>query len=146
MKCMSIDKIHNFPFPTPPSVDSIERALKTLTHLGALLKSEGLDSKSNTVIKHKVSQLGVELSHFPIAPRYAKMLLLSKKDDLLGYTIAIVSGLSVQHSPFIEKLEENEEELYEKIAWSEQELEEEKKRKLKENIVFQKFSLILIYY
>eukprot|EP01091_Cochliopodium_minus_P012546 TRINITY_DN3821_c0_g1_i1.p1 TRINITY_DN3821_c0_g1~~TRINITY_DN3821_c0_g1_i1.p1 ORF type:complete len:1358 (+),score=511.06 TRINITY_DN3821_c0_g1_i1:63-4136(+) len=141
MKCMSIDKIQNFPFPTPPSLDAIERALKTLTYLGALLKTEVLGVKGNTVIKHKVTQLGHELSTFPVAPRYGKMLLLAKKENILGYIVAIVAGLSVQHSPFIEKFEEEveikkeyENENNEKVSFTKKAQEEEDRRKEKARI------------
>ena len=36
MKAMAIPDVRHFPYPTPPDEDDIERALKTLEHLGAL--------------------------------------------------------------------------------------------------------------
>ncbi|KAJ4369712.1 putative ATP-dependent RNA helicase DHR1 [Neocucurbitaria cava] len=51
----------NFPFPTPPDRESLQRAENLLSYLGAL-SSDG-----------KVTKLGHELSLYPLNPRFARM-------------------------------------------------------------------------
>ncbi|VEN64053.1 unnamed protein product, partial [Callosobruchus maculatus] len=84
MKCMNIDKIVNFPFPTAPDLMQLKTAEQRLKILGAL------DDKGN------VTPLGRAISKFPVLPRYGKMLALSHQQDLLPYTICLVAALSVQ--------------------------------------------------
>lgn len=43
-----------------------------------------------------ISPLGTVMASFPVAPRYAKMLALSKQYDCLPYTITIVSAMTVR--------------------------------------------------
>lgn len=93
MKGMGIDEILHFPFPTPPASVAIAHALTMLSQLGAL------DPTS-----HRITSLGKILSRYPIASRYAKMLILARHHapPMLEYTIAIVAGLSGQ-SPFLQQ-------------------------------------------
>lgn len=83
MKCMNIDKVVNFPFLTAPDLLQLRTADKRLEILGAL--KDG-----------KVTPLGRAISKFPVLPRYGKMLALSHQQNLLMYTICLVSALSVQ--------------------------------------------------
>ncbi|KAK4878089.1 hypothetical protein RN001_010595 [Aquatica leii] len=83
MKCMNVDKVHNFPFPTAPDLMQLKTAESRLEVLGALKNS-------------KVTSLGRAISKFPVLPRYGKMLALSHQQNLLPYTICIVAALSVQ--------------------------------------------------
>lgn len=83
MKCMNIDKVVNFPFPTAPDLLQLKTAEHRLEVLGALNKGN-------------VTALGRAISKFPVMPRYGKMLALSHQQDLLPYTICLVSALSVQ--------------------------------------------------
>lgn len=82
MKCMNIDKVVNFPFPTAPDLLQLKTAECRLETLGALKES-------------KVTPLGRAISKFPVLPRYGKMLALSHQQDLLPYTICLVAALSV---------------------------------------------------
>lgn len=43
-----------------------------------------------------ISPLGRIMATFPVAPRYAKMLALSRQHDCLPYTITIVSAMTVR--------------------------------------------------
>lgn len=43
-----------------------------------------------------ISALGRVMATFPVAPRYAKMLALSRQHDCLPYTITIVSAMTVR--------------------------------------------------
>lgn len=83
MKCMNIDKVVNFPFPTAPDLLQLKSAESRLFTLGAM--KDG-----------KVTPLGKAISKFPVLPRYGKMLALSHQQDLLSYTICLVAALSVQ--------------------------------------------------
>ena len=83
MKSMGIDRVANFPFPTPPARQSLLKAEKLLQNLGAL-SSNG-----------QVTSLGQQLSKYPLSPRYGKMLSTGTRDGCLPYVIALVAGLSV---------------------------------------------------
>lgn len=99
MKAMGIHNVLQFPFPTPPDRQAVKMALNTLVNLGAI--TEGADEA--------ITALGHVLVRFPVAARFAKMLLLAKELDVLEYTIAVVAGLS-GHSPFIHVVERREKE------------------------------------
>lgn len=92
MKCMGIDKVINFPFPSPPDLVQLKIAEHKLCLLGALenIKNDKKDSIT------KVTSLGQAISAFPVAPRFGKMLALSHQQDLLPYTVCMVAALSVQ--------------------------------------------------
>lgn len=83
MKCMHLDKIVNFPFPTAPDLMQLKTAEKRMEILELLENS-------------KVTPLGRAVAKFPVLPRFGKMLALSLQFDLLPYTICIVAALSVQ--------------------------------------------------
>ncbi|KAJ8917251.1 hypothetical protein NQ315_002268 [Exocentrus adspersus] len=83
MKCMNVDKVVNFPFPTAPDLLQLKTAESRLETLGALKAG-------------KVTPLGRAIARFPLLPRYGKMLALSHQQDLLPYTICLVAALSVQ--------------------------------------------------
>ncbi|KAH8888735.1 P-loop containing nucleoside triphosphate hydrolase protein [Thozetella sp. PMI_491] len=82
LKAMNLQHVVNFPFPTPPSQSSLVKAEKLLTYLSAI-SAEG-----------QVTQLGTTMSIFPLAPRYARILLVGHLHDCMPYTIALVAGLS----------------------------------------------------
>ncbi|KAJ2312855.1 putative ATP-dependent RNA helicase DHR1, partial [Coemansia sp. RSA 2702] len=90
MKAMCLDNVQNFPFPTPPRRDALQRAERMLTWLGAL------DAKG------RVSKLGELMAVFPVAPRFAKMLIIGQQHGCLAYVIAIVAALSVG-DPFVKE-------------------------------------------
>lgn len=99
MKAMGIHNVLQFPFPTPPDRQAVKMALHTLVNLGAI--TEGANEA--------ITALGHVLVKFPVAARFAKMLLLAKELDVLEYTIAVVAGLS-GHSPFIHVVDRREKE------------------------------------
>lgn len=85
LKSMDLQHVVNFPFPTPPERQSLARAEKLLTYLGAI-SGDG-----------KISSIGRELSIYPLSPRYSKMLLIGHQHDCMAYTIAMVAALAVQN-------------------------------------------------
>lgn len=87
MKAMGIEKVSNFPFPSPPDRVQLEMAEKRLKLLGAL---------ENSQEAAKITKLGTSIASFPVSPRFGKMLALSHQQNLLEYTIAMVAALSIQ--------------------------------------------------
>ena len=100
MKAMNIENVINFPFPTQPSVEGLLASEKRLISMGALKqmndKLEKYRKNRKIALKSVITGLGKAMSHFPINPRYAKMLALSRQHRLMSYTIAIVSSLTIQ--------------------------------------------------
>ncbi|XP_029167253.1 probable ATP-dependent RNA helicase kurz [Nylanderia fulva] len=92
MKTMNINKVVNFPFPTPPDVIQLQSAERRLIILGAL---ESLP-KTQELFCAKVTPLGRSIAAFPVIPRYGKMLALSHQHNLMKYTICMVAALSIQ--------------------------------------------------
>ncbi|KAL2118423.1 hypothetical protein VTJ04DRAFT_8083 [Mycothermus thermophilus] len=82
LKSMNLQHVVNFPFPTPPDRQSIVKAEKLLTYLGAISPSGS------------ITPVGVSMSIFPLAPRFARILLVGHLHDCLPYTIAMIAGLS----------------------------------------------------
>ncbi|XP_062083216.1 ATP-dependent RNA helicase DEAH13 isoform X2 [Humulus lupulus] len=105
MKSMRIDKVANFPFPTPPEKSALveaERCLKVL---------EALDSDG------KLTALGRAMARYPMSPRHSRMLLTviqiikKKKSDsrpnlILAYAVAAAAALSLSN-PFVLQFEES---------------------------------------
>ncbi|KXX73790.1 putative ATP-dependent RNA helicase DHX37 [Madurella mycetomatis] len=82
LKAMNLQHVVNFPFPTPPPKDSLIKAEKLLAYLSSL-SPDG-----------KITDVGKTMSIFPLAPRFARILLVGHQHDCLPYTIALVAGLS----------------------------------------------------
>lgn len=98
MKCMGIDKVINFPFPSPPDLVQLQVAEQNLKLLGALevaTVSSTNSTKSSEELT-KVTALGQAIAAFPVSPRFGKMLALSHQHNLLQYTVCMVAALSVQ--------------------------------------------------
>ena len=82
LKSMDLQHVVNFPFPTPPDRQSLVRAEKLLTYLGAV-SSDG-----------KITSVGRELSNYPLSPRFSKMLTIGHQHGCMPYTVALVSALA----------------------------------------------------
>uniref|UniRef100_A0A8C0JBJ3 DEAH-box helicase 37 n=1 Tax=Chelonoidis abingdonii TaxID=106734 RepID=A0A8C0JBJ3_CHEAB len=122
MKALNIEKVINFPFPTPPPTEALAAAEELLIALGALkepLKTGRLKELQRAKLSCPISPLGMTMASFPVAPRYAKMLALSKQHDCLPYAITIVSAMTVRE--FFEE--------FERPAVSEEETEKLKGKK-----------------
>ena len=98
MKGMGIDRVEDFPFPTPPPKAATRRAEEALRRVGAVDR-EG-----------KVTDLGRGLVRWPVAPRYARMIALGHQGGCLKLIIAIVSALSVEQLFLRVKLRDDVEE------------------------------------
>eukprot|EP00668_Euglena_longa_P015920 GGOE01020096.1.p1 GENE.GGOE01020096.1~~GGOE01020096.1.p1 ORF type:complete len:1145 (+),score=390.54 GGOE01020096.1:167-3436(+) len=86
MKSIGIQNISNFPFPTAINEDGLVAAMKHLRRIQAL------------DINYRVTDLGRELTKYPLLPRYSRMLHLAQQPcaegSVLGYMTVIVSCLS----------------------------------------------------
>ncbi|KAG2499784.1 hypothetical protein HYH03_002081 [Edaphochlamys debaryana] len=67
MKAMGVDRVHNFPFPTPPDAASLRSAHACLEALGALVPAGGAAAG-------RLTPIGRAMAAFPISPRHARML------------------------------------------------------------------------
>lgn len=84
LKSMDLQHVINFPFPTPPDRQSLVKADRLLTYLGAI-SGDG-----------KITPIGRDLSIYPLSPRYSKMLLIGHQHNCMPYTVAMVAALAVQ--------------------------------------------------
>ncbi|XP_036132601.1 probable ATP-dependent RNA helicase DHX37 [Molossus molossus] len=99
MKALSIDKVVNFPFPTPPSVEALLAAEELLIALGALQapqRTERMKQLQRSRLSCPITALGRTMATFPVAPRFAKMLALSRQHGCLPYAITIVAAMTVR--------------------------------------------------
>uniref|UniRef100_A0A182QEV2 RNA helicase n=1 Tax=Anopheles farauti TaxID=69004 RepID=A0A182QEV2_9DIPT len=101
MKCMGIDKVVNFPFPSPPDPIQLHMAERRLLQLEALeeviLRAPETSAKvQKNQSLTRVTDLGRTMAAFPVAPRFGKILALSHQHALLPYAICLVAALSVQ--------------------------------------------------
>lgn len=83
LKSMNLQKVVNFPFPTPPDRQKLAKAEKLLEYLAAVTP-EG-----------QVTEVGNTMSVFPLAPRLARILLLGHLHDCTHYAIILVAALSL---------------------------------------------------
>ncbi|XP_008795799.2 ATP-dependent RNA helicase DEAH13 [Phoenix dactylifera] len=105
MKFMGIDKVANFPFPSPPETKALVEAELCLKAL------EALDSQG------RLTPMGRAMAQYPMSPRHSRMLLTviqimrnqqgyARANFVLGYAVAAASALSFQN-PFLMQFGEN---------------------------------------
>jgi len=85
LKKLGIDDLVHFDFMDPPAPETLMRALELLNYIGAL------DDDGN------MTEIGAQMSEFPLDPQLAKMLLISPKYNCSNEILSIVSMLSVPH-------------------------------------------------
>ena len=76
--------IEDFPFIDPPRPSMVRDGYKTLHEIGALTNDD------------KVSSLGKQLSHMPVDPRVARMVLAGKDEGVMQEVLIIAAALEVQ--------------------------------------------------
>ena len=84
MENMRLGHIDDFPFVEPPEDRLINDGYKLLFELGAIDK------------QHKLTKIGKHISHFPIDPKLARILLQAKNENALREVLIIVSALATQ--------------------------------------------------
>lgn len=85
---LDLGDITNFPFLQPPDSRGVRDGLGLLGELGAIK-----DPKGKSV---ELTPIGKSLARLPIEPRFGRMLLESKKHDLVREVMIIVAGLTIQ--------------------------------------------------
>ncbi|MFM2030897.1 MAG: hypothetical protein RI927_517, partial [Actinomycetota bacterium] len=85
---LGLGDIGAFPFLQAPDARGVKDGLGLLGELGAVK-----DPKGKTV---ELTKVGRELARLPIEPRFGRMLLESKKHDLVREVMIIVAGLTIQ--------------------------------------------------
>uniref|UniRef100_A0A673MG78 RNA helicase n=1 Tax=Sinocyclocheilus rhinocerous TaxID=307959 RepID=A0A673MG78_9TELE len=99
MKDLNIEKVVNFPFPTPPSSEVLISAEQLLISLGALEEPPRrgrLAEMERARLSCPITPLGRAMAAFPVAPRYAKMLALGRQQGCMPYIITIVAAMTVR--------------------------------------------------
>ncbi|XP_076859580.1 putative ATP-dependent RNA helicase DHX37 [Brachyhypopomus gauderio] len=99
MKDLNIEKVVNFPFPTPPSAEALLSAEQLLLSLGALEeppRQGRMVDMERARLSCPITPLGRAMAAFPVAPRYAKMLALGRQQDCMPYVITIVAAMTVR--------------------------------------------------
>lgn len=87
MISLGLGDIAAFPFLTPPDSRGIKDGLDLLTELGAIAAArEGT----------KLTAVGRQLAQLPIDPRFARMVVESKRHGTSREVMAIVAGLTIQ--------------------------------------------------
>jgi ATP-dependent helicase HrpA len=85
---LGLGDISAFPFLQAPDARGVKDGLGLLGELGAVK-----DPKGKTV---ELTKVGRDLARLPIEPRFGRMLLESKKHDLVREVMIIVAGLTIQ--------------------------------------------------
>jgi ATP-dependent helicase HrpA len=85
---LGLGDITQFPFIQPPDQRGVKDGLGLLAELGAVE-----DAKGKSV---RLTPIGKNLARLPIEPRFARMLLEAKTQDLVREVLIIVAGLTIQ--------------------------------------------------
>ncbi|GAA2242941.1 ATP-dependent RNA helicase HrpA [Herbiconiux moechotypicola] len=89
MISLGLGDIASFPFLQPPDSRGVKDGLDLLGELGAI----GTAAKSGTPA---LTRTGRDLARLPIEPRFARMIVESKRTNTSREVLAIVAGLTVQ--------------------------------------------------
>ncbi len=84
MKAFHYGDIETFPFLNPPAPNAIRAGYQLLQELGALDEARAL------------TPLGRELARLPVDPAMGRMILESRRENVLPEVVIIAAGLSVQ--------------------------------------------------
>jgi ATP-dependent helicase HrpA len=84
MENLRLGHIDDFPFLEPPEDRLVNDGYKLLFELGAIDRS------------NEITKIGKHLSHFPIDPKLARILLQAKNENALSEVLIIVSALATQ--------------------------------------------------
>ena len=89
MLSIGLGDMADFPFLQPPDRRGIQDGLDLLRELGAIARdaSSGGD---------RITKIGRELATLPVDPRFGRMLVEARRNDVVREVVAIVAGLSIQ--------------------------------------------------
>ncbi len=83
-KALRLGPIERFPFLDPPKPEAVNDGYRTLVELGAI------DAKG------ELTEVGRQLSHLPIDPRFGRMILAAAEESCLHEVLIIAAALAVQ--------------------------------------------------
>jgi ATP-dependent helicase HrpA len=111
MLSLGFGDIQAFPFLTPPDSRGVKAAFDLLVELGAVKLpapgSERRDPRADGDPSRRrggqgddrgprLTEIGREIARLPIDPRFARMLIEARRNDVSSEVLAIVSGMSIQ--------------------------------------------------
>ncbi|BFM26278.1 ATP-dependent RNA helicase HrpA [Microbacterium sp. che218] len=118
MLSLGFGDIQAFPFLTPPDSRGVKAAFDLLVELGAVKLpapgSRGADASRERDVRDdadpsrqrgargpredgpRLTEIGREIARLPIDPRFARMLIEARRNDVSSEVLAIVSGMSIQ--------------------------------------------------
>lgn len=121
MLSLGFGDIQAFPFLTPPDSRGVKAAFDLLVELGAVklpvAGSRGADTSPDRDVRDdgdpsrqrggrgadrsrddgpRLTEIGREIARLPIDPRFARMLIEARRNDVQPEVLAIVSGMSIQ--------------------------------------------------
>lgn len=123
MLSLGFGDIQAFPFLTPPDSRGVKAAFDLLVELGAVKLpapgSRGADTSRDRDVRSdgdpsrgrggrdsargrrdddgpRLTEIGREIARLPIDPRFARMLIEARRNDVQSEVLAIVSGMSIQ--------------------------------------------------
>lgn len=118
MLSLGFGDIQAFPFLTPPDSRGVKAAFDLLVELGAVKLpapgSRGADISRERDVRDdgdpprqrgargpredgpRLTEIGREIARLPIDPRFARMLIEARRNDVSSEVLAIVSGMSIQ--------------------------------------------------
>ena len=90
MTALGLGNIEEFEFVDAPDAKAVSDGVNLLQELGAI--------KSDPAAKggRALTKIGELISHFPLEPRFARMLIEAERRGCLGEVLIIVSALSLQ--------------------------------------------------
>lgn len=117
MLSLGFGDIQAFPFLTPPDSRGVKAAFDLLVELGAVKLpapgTRGADTSRDRDVRGdgdpsrrdrgrraddgpRLTEIGREIARLPIDPRFARMLIEARRNDVQSEVLAIVSGMSIQ--------------------------------------------------
>ncbi len=90
MISLGLGDIQAFPFLQPPDSRGVKDGLDLLYELGAIERARTEDGQP------RITRIGRQLTQLPIDPRFARMVIESKRHGTTREVMAIVAGLSIQ--------------------------------------------------
>ena len=114
MLSLGFGDIQAFPFLTPPDSRGVKAAFDLLVELGAVkLPAPGARPRDDRPDRDpsrgrggregrdddrgpRLTEIGREIARLPIDPRFARMLIEARRNDVSAEVLAIVSGMSIQ--------------------------------------------------
>lgn len=92
MIALDLGDIAKFPFLTPPDSRGVKDGLDLLSELGAIRAAKSAAASATP----KLTRIGQQLSKLPIDPRFGRMVIESKTQNVSRDVLAIVAGLTIQ--------------------------------------------------